>query len=83
MPENRFHETFQKYGNIATCSAAVNLLESIELGLIKPGNKVIFASSGAGENHISIIMNVSPELINNIRKNNKSFNNSKNEFSFN
>lgn len=83
IPENKFHETFKKYGNIATCSASVNLLESIELGLINPGNKVIFTSSGAGENHISIIMNICPELINNIKKNSKSFNNLKNEFSFN
>jgi 3-oxoacyl-[acyl-carrier-protein] synthase-3 len=66
IPIDKFHETFTKYGNIATCSAAVNLLESIELGLVTVGDKIIFASSGAGENHISIIMQLSEELIGNI-----------------
>ena len=70
LPEKKFHETFKKYANIATCAAPVNLLESIELGLIKKDDNVIFASSGAGENHISIIMKISPELVNQIRKNN-------------
>jgi len=69
VPPNRFHQTFEKYANIATCSAAVNLLESIELGLVASGDKVIFASSGAGENHISIIMELSQVLINNVLEN--------------
>jgi len=69
IPENKFYQTFKKYGNIATCSAAVNLLESIELGLVSEGDKVIFASSGAGENQISVIMKLCPELITNILKN--------------
>lgn len=79
IPEEKFHQTFKKYGNIATCSATVNLLESIELGLIEAGHKVIFTSSGAGENHISIIMQISPELIENIKQSNIL----KNEFSNN
>ncbi|HNW50625.1 MAG TPA: 3-oxoacyl-[acyl-carrier-protein] synthase III C-terminal domain-containing protein [Prolixibacteraceae bacterium] len=64
----RFYQSFKKYGNIATCSAAVNLLESIELGLVKENDKVIFASSGAGENHISLVMELSSQLINNVLK---------------
>ncbi len=69
LPEEKFHETFKKYGNIATCAAPVNLLTSIELGLIKEGDNVIFASSGAGENHISIIMKITSELIEQVKKN--------------
>jgi 3-oxoacyl-[acyl-carrier-protein] synthase-3 len=66
IPKAKFHQTFKKYANIATCAAAVNLFESIELGLVSEGDKVIFASSGAGENHICIIMQLSHELISNI-----------------
>jgi 3-oxoacyl-[acyl-carrier-protein] synthase III len=69
IPQHKFHETFTRYGNIATCSAPVNLLESIENRLIKAHDKIIFTSSGAGENHISIIMQISPELIRNIHEN--------------
>src|SRR5262249_16824405 len=29
--QERFHETFEKYGNIACCSAPINLLEALEL----------------------------------------------------
>jgi len=69
IPEEKFYESFTKYGNIATCSAPVNLLESIEKGLIKDDDKIIFTSSGAGENHISIIMKICPELIQTVKEN--------------
>ena len=59
----KFHETFQKYGNIANCSAAVNLLEAIELKLAKEGDVVLMASSGAGENHIAVLERLHPRLI--------------------
>ncbi len=84
IPENKFYQTFKKYGNVATCSAPVNLLESIENKLVKSGDKVIFASSGAGENHICVIMQLSKALIENVLKN--SYQSSKklvNEFSEN
>ncbi len=63
IPKNRFYETFQKYGNIANCSAPVNLLEAIEQGLIKEGDTVLIASSGAGENYIAVIQKITPQLI--------------------
>lgn len=63
MPEEKFFETFQKYGNIATCAAAANLLEAIEFGKVLVGDNLIFASPGAGENHICILMRISPELV--------------------
>ncbi len=66
MPEEKFHQTFDKYANIATCSAGVNLLEAIEEGRIKKGDKVLVASSGAGENHIALLMIVPDALIDNL-----------------
>jgi 3-oxoacyl-[acyl-carrier-protein] synthase III len=65
IPENKFHETFKENANIATCSAGINLLDAIEKGLIKAGNNVLIASSGAGENHISVIFKVPKVLIEN------------------
>lgn len=68
IAENKFFETFQKYGNIATCAAPANLFEAIECKKMKAGDKVIFASPGAGENHICVIMRISPELVEYINK---------------
>ena len=65
VPEIKFHETFKENANIATCSAGINLLDAIEKGLINSGNKVLIASSGAGENHIAIIMNIPEKLVQN------------------
>jgi 3-oxoacyl-[acyl-carrier-protein] synthase-3 len=69
MPKEKFYESFKKYGNIANCAAINNMFEAIEKGLIKPHDKVILASSGAGENHISVIMKISPVLVEQIRNN--------------
>jgi 3-oxoacyl-[acyl-carrier-protein] synthase-3 len=66
MPENKFYQSFEKYGNIATSATATNLMEAIEKGLIKGDDKVIIASSGAGENHICIVMKISPVMVKNI-----------------
>jgi len=63
IPEGRFLETFQKYGNIANCSTPVNLLEAIERKLIKEGDTVLIASSGAGENHIAVLERIAPSLV--------------------
>ncbi len=65
VPPEKFYETFEKYGNIGTCSVPANLLEAVEKGLIKNGDNVMLASSGAGENHIALLEKVSQELINN------------------
>jgi 3-oxoacyl-[acyl-carrier-protein] synthase-3 len=63
IPKEKFYETFQAYGNIANCSAPVNLIEAIELKLIKAGGVVLIASSGAGENHIAVLERINPQLI--------------------
>jgi 3-oxoacyl-[acyl-carrier-protein] synthase-3 len=67
IPPSKFYESFEKYGNIATCATATNLLEAIEQKLIKSGNNIIIASSGAGENHIGIVMKVPSVLVDNIK----------------
>ena len=63
IPKEKFYETFETYGNIANCSAPVNLIEAIELKLIKAGDVVLIASSGAGENHIAVLERIDPPLI--------------------
>jgi len=68
VPVNKFHETYEKYGNVATCSSGVNLLEAIEEGKIKEGDNVLIASSGAGENHIAVIMKAPKKLIENCNR---------------
>lgn len=67
VPPEKFYESFTKYGNIGTCSVPTNLLEALEKGLIKNGNYVMLASSGAGENHIAVLEKISQVLINNNR----------------
>lgn len=62
VPKEKFLDTFTTYGNIANCSAPVNLLESLERGLVKAGDKVMIASSGAGENQIAVFMTV-PQIL--------------------
>ena len=66
VPKKRFYETFERYGNIANCSAPVNLLEAIGLKLITAGDIVLIASSGAGENHIAVIERITEHLVNSL-----------------
>ena len=67
VSKGKNYSSFEKYGNIACCSAPVNLLEALERGLIKPGDKVMMASSGVGENHIAILQKVPSELLESTR----------------
>ncbi len=69
IPVDKAYESFEKYGNIATCSAPVNLLEAIEKNLINAGDTVLMASSGAGENYIAVLHKVPSILIKNIQNN--------------
>lgn len=63
LPKNKTHNTFTKYANIATAAAPTNLLEAVEEGKIKEGDRVVIASSGAGENMISVMFEVDARLI--------------------
>lgn len=67
IAEDKSYDSFETYGNIATCSVPVNLLEAAEKNLIKAGDRLLLASSGAGENHIAVLERVSPQLVNSIR----------------
>lgn len=58
--------TYEKYGNIATCSVPANLLLAIETGMVKAGQRVLMASSGAGENHIALYEKLSAQLVDNV-----------------
>lgn len=68
IPEEKYYQSFEKYGNIATAASATNLTEAIELGLIKAGDKVITSSSGAGENHIAVIHQIPEQLVKNVKR---------------
>jgi len=63
VPESKFYQSFEKYGNMAVASAPTNHLEAVEQGLMKEGDKVVIASSGVGENHIAVFHRVPPQLI--------------------
>lgn len=71
IPEERFYETFKKYGNIANCAAPVNMLEAVELGLIKQGDIVLMASPGAGENCIAVLQRTSSAVIHSLKNEEK------------
>ena len=68
VPVEKFHETFQENANVANCSTGVNLLDAIEKGKIKEGDNVLITSSGAGENHIAVLMKAPKKLIENLNK---------------
>lgn len=63
IPKEQCYETFQKYGNIANCAAAVNLFEATAKKLIKKGDIVLIASSGAGENYIALLEKISSKFV--------------------
>lgn len=56
VPKDKSYETFAKYGNIASASIPVNLFEAKQKGLLKDGDYLMLASSGAGENHIAAVL---------------------------
>ncbi len=63
VPREKFYQSFEKYGNIAVASSAVNHLEAVEKGLVREGDKLLIGSSGVGENHIALFHRISPRLI--------------------
>jgi len=65
VDENKFIETFELYGNIANCCVPANFLEALEKGMVSKDDSVMLASSGAGENHISVLLSTSSQLIDN------------------
>lgn len=67
VPKDRIYHSWEKYGNIAVASSAVNHMEAIEKGLIKAGDKTMIVSSGVGENHIALFHRISPLLVENVK----------------
>lgn len=63
VPTEKSYESFQQYGNVACASAPLNLLEAVEKGLIKVGDRVVTASSGVGENLIAVVHRISAHFI--------------------
>ncbi len=63
VPMDRFYESFEKYGNIAVASAPTNMLEAVEMGLVKAGDRMLVASSGVGENLIAVFHRIPAEFV--------------------
>jgi 3-oxoacyl-[acyl-carrier-protein] synthase-3 len=67
VPADKFYESFAKYANIAVASAPTNMLEAVEQGLVKAGDRMMMASSGVGENLIAVFHRVPEQFIANNR----------------
>jgi 3-oxoacyl-[acyl-carrier-protein] synthase III len=63
IPAERFHQTFERYGNVGTCCCGINLAEALEQKRIRAGDLLLMASSGAGENHIGLLERVTSRLV--------------------
>lgn len=48
IPEDKVFVNVQKYGNTSTASIPIALCEAIEMGKVKPGDKLVFVGFGAG-----------------------------------
>jgi len=59
----KFYHTYEKFGNVASCASGLNLHEALRHGRAKPGDHALITSSGAGENHISVLERLTPQLI--------------------
>lgn len=54
-PEQR-HDTYEKYGNLASVSIPVNLEEAFGLGKLHRGMNIMLSSSGVGINHAACVV---------------------------
>jgi 3-oxoacyl-[acyl-carrier-protein] synthase-3 len=48
IPEDRVFINLHRYGNTSTASIPIALCEAIEMGKVKPGDKLVFVGFGAG-----------------------------------
>lgn len=48
VPEERFYQNMERYGNTSAASIPIALDEMARLGLLKPGQKVVLVGFGAG-----------------------------------
>jgi 3-oxoacyl-[acyl-carrier-protein] synthase-3 len=63
IPLSKFYESFQSYGNVGSASSGINLTEALEQGRVTAGETILVTSSGAGENHVSVLERASQRLI--------------------
>lgn len=56
IDKSKSYQSYHKYGNLASASIPVNLYEAKKQGMIKDGDNVLIASSGAGENIIAALL---------------------------
>ncbi len=56
LPASKSHESFSRYGNLASTSIPVNLFEARELGKLKDDDILLLLSPGAGENFAVAIL---------------------------
>lgn len=50
IPETKSYQSFKHYGNLASTTIPTNIFEARDKGMLKDGDTVLMASSGAGEN---------------------------------
>ncbi len=55
IQEECSYQTFMKYGNLASATVPINLYEAKNKGMLKDGDNLFIASSGAGENHVAVV----------------------------
>lgn len=67
VAKERFLETFSLLGNIANCCAPANLFIALSLGKVNVQQTLMLASSGAGENHIVVMIKASEKLLNAVK----------------
>jgi 3-oxoacyl-[acyl-carrier-protein] synthase-3 len=48
LPMDRFIVNLERYGNTSTASVPIAMVEALEKGKIKPGDKVVMIGFGAG-----------------------------------
>lgn len=68
IPRSKFYESFRRYGNVGSASSGINLGEAIESDRLAPGDLLLLASSGAGENHIGLLERASARLLSNAKR---------------
>lgn len=56
LSQEKSYQTFNIYGNLASTSIPASMYHALQENKISDGDLVLFASSGAGENHAALVM---------------------------
>ncbi|MFW5739427.1 MAG: 3-oxoacyl-ACP synthase III family protein [Myxococcota bacterium] len=68
IPLSKFYESYARYGNVGSASSGINLTEALEQRRARPGQHILIASSGAGENHVGLLERASPQLVHTMQR---------------